>query len=96
MLAGELAAADGDHTRAFAAYEREMSDLVQVSRTFALGAAKKLIPESKLGVWALARGAQLVSALPGGLARALAKVNSKGLRMHDSMQVKQYADLRIR
>jgi 2-polyprenyl-6-methoxyphenol hydroxylase-like FAD-dependent oxidoreductase len=96
VLAGELAAADGDHTRAFAAYEREMIGFVRQSRTFAAGAAKTLVPASKAGVWALVQGSRLASALPVGVTRALARLNNKGLRMHDSMAVKQYADLRIR
>jgi len=91
VLAGELAAAGGDHERAFAAYEREMAGLVQSSRAFALGVAKTLIPSSRAGVWALARGGQLISALPSGLVRMLAKLNTKGIRMHDSMEVKDYS-----
>ena len=91
VLAGELAAAGGDHERAFAAYEREMGELVRQSRAFAVGAARRLIPASRGGVWALARGGQLVSALPAGVSRTLAKLNPGGLRMHDSMQVKDYA-----
>jgi 2-polyprenyl-6-methoxyphenol hydroxylase-like FAD-dependent oxidoreductase len=91
VLAGELAAAGGDHERAFAAYEREMGDLVRKSRAFALGAARSLLPGSRAGVWALARGGQLVSALPAGVSRALAKLNTGGVRMHDSMTVKDYA-----
>jgi 2-polyprenyl-6-methoxyphenol hydroxylase-like FAD-dependent oxidoreductase len=90
VLAGELATAGGDYEKAFAAYEREMSDIVQRSRTFALGAAKTLIPSSKLGVWGLVAGARLVSVLPAGVSRALAKLNEKGVRMHDSMPVKDY------
>jgi 2-polyprenyl-6-methoxyphenol hydroxylase-like FAD-dependent oxidoreductase len=90
VLAGELAAAGGDYTRAFAAYEREMGDIVRQSRAFALGAAKTLIPASKLGVWGLTAGARLVTALPARVSRALAKLNSKGVRMHDSMLVKDY------
>jgi 2-polyprenyl-6-methoxyphenol hydroxylase-like FAD-dependent oxidoreductase len=90
VLAGELAAAGGDHERAFAAYEREMTDIVRKSRTFALGSAKTLIPSSRAGVWALVQGARLVSVLPAGVSRALAKLNSKGIRMHDSMVVKDY------
>jgi len=90
VLAGELAEAGGDHERAFAAYEREMIDIVRQSRAFALGAAKTLIPSSRLGVWALVQGARLVSALPAGVSRALAKLNDKGVRMHDSMRVKDY------
>jgi 2-polyprenyl-6-methoxyphenol hydroxylase-like FAD-dependent oxidoreductase len=90
VLAGELAAAGGDHTRAFAAYESEMGDIVRQSRAFALGAAKALIPASRFGVWGLVAGARLVSALPAGVSRALAKLNDKGVRMHDSMVVKDY------
>nr|BFE84425.1 FAD-dependent monooxygenase [Planobispora longispora] len=44
VLAGELAEARGDHTRAFPAYEREIGDYVRRSRTFAVGAARRLIP----------------------------------------------------
>jgi 2-polyprenyl-6-methoxyphenol hydroxylase-like FAD-dependent oxidoreductase len=91
VLAGELAAAGGDHERAFAAYEREMGELVRQSRAFAVGAARRLIPASRTGMWALARGGQLVSALPTGLTTALAKLNTGGVRMHDSMRVKDYA-----
>ncbi|MEU5261207.1 FAD-dependent monooxygenase [Amycolatopsis sp. NPDC021455] len=91
VLAGELAAAGGDHERAFAAYEREMGELVRQSRAFAAGAARSLIPASRMGVWALARGGQLVTALPAGVSRALAKLNTGGVRMHDSMRVKDYA-----
>jgi 2-polyprenyl-6-methoxyphenol hydroxylase-like FAD-dependent oxidoreductase len=90
VLAGELAVAGGDHERAFAAYEREMGELVRQSRAFAEGAARTLIPATRTGVWALARGGQLISALPAGVSRALAKLNSGGARMHDSMRVKDY------
>jgi 2-polyprenyl-6-methoxyphenol hydroxylase-like FAD-dependent oxidoreductase len=90
VLAGELAAAGGDHERAFAAYERELADIVTRSRAFAMGAAKSLIPSSPFGVWALTQVARLVSALPAGVSRALAKLNTKGVRLHDSMHVKDY------
>ncbi|MEQ0563531.1 FAD-dependent monooxygenase [Amycolatopsis sp. NEAU-NG30] len=90
VLAGELAAARGDHERAFAAYEREMGELVRKSRAFAVTAARGLIPASRTGVRTLAGGARLISALPGGLSRALAKLNTSGMRMHDSMRVKDY------
>ncbi len=92
VLAGELARADGDHLRAFAAYELEMREPVHRSRAFARGAARGIIPGSRLGVWALTRGAQLVSLLPGSLSRSLAKLNAKGVRMHDSMPVPDYGE----
>jgi 2-polyprenyl-6-methoxyphenol hydroxylase-like FAD-dependent oxidoreductase len=91
VLAGELARADGDHLRAFAAYELQMRESVRRSRSFARAAARGVIPGSRAGVWALTRGAQLVSAMPTSLARALAKLNTKGVRMHDSMPVPDYA-----
>lgn len=91
ILAGELAQAGGDYARAFAAYEREMADPVSRSRTFASGVAVSLIPRSKAGVWALTHGAQLVSMLPGGLTKAVAKLNTKGVRLYDSMRFKEYA-----
>jgi 2-polyprenyl-6-methoxyphenol hydroxylase-like FAD-dependent oxidoreductase len=92
VLAGELARADGDHLRAFAAYELQMREPVLLSRTFARGAARTIIPGSRAGVWALTRGVQLVSLMPGALSRALAKLNTKGLRMHDSMKVPDYSE----
>lgn len=91
VLAGELAEAQGDHERAFTAYEREMAEPVRRSRRLALGTARSLIPNSSLGVQALTQGARLVSALPAGIGRALAQLNSKGVRLYDSMVVKDYS-----
>lgn len=79
-VAGELARANGDHERAFASYERQMGESVRRSRVFARKVAKSIIP----------RGAQLISALPAGLTRAVVKMDPKGVRMHDSMPVKDY------
>jgi 2-polyprenyl-6-methoxyphenol hydroxylase-like FAD-dependent oxidoreductase len=90
VLAGELAQAGGDHERAFASYEREMGEPVRRSRAFARGVAKSLVPRSGPGVWALTRGVQLISLLPAGLTRAVAKLNTKGVRLYDSMQFKEY------
>ncbi|MEY8014644.1 FAD-dependent monooxygenase [Mycobacterium servetii] len=95
VLAGELARADGDHLRAFAAYELAMREPVLRSRAFARGAAKSVIPGSATGVWALTRGAQLVSQMPAPLSRALAKLNTKGLRLYDSIQVPDYSELDV-
>ncbi|GGU14080.1 FAD-dependent monooxygenase [Lentzea flava] len=89
VLAGELAHTD-DYAAAFARYENEMRDIVHASRKFALGVAKTLIPSTRAGVWALTRGAQLVTSLPSWVVRPLAKLNSKGVRLHDSMRVKDY------
>jgi hypothetical protein len=85
VLAGELTQARGDHVRAFAAYEHEMAETVRRSRAFARGAAKSVIPGSTAAVWAVIRGAQLVSLLPAPLTRTLAKLNTKGVRLYDSI-----------
>jgi 2-polyprenyl-6-methoxyphenol hydroxylase-like FAD-dependent oxidoreductase len=92
VLAGELAQANGDYAQAFAAYEREMADPVRRSRAFARAVAKSIVPSSAAGVWALTRGAQLISMLPAGLTKALARLNAKGVRLYDSMQYKDYAE----
>lgn len=91
VLAGELARAGGDHLRAFAAYELQMREPVHRSRGFARAAAKSIIPGSRAGVWALTRGVRLVSQMPGAFSRALARLNTKGVRMHDSMPVPDYS-----
>ncbi len=90
VLAGELARAQGDYAQAFAAYEREMADSVQRSRAFARTVAKGIVPTSAAGVWALTVGAQLISILPARLTKAVARLNTKGVRLYDSMRVPDY------
>jgi 2-polyprenyl-6-methoxyphenol hydroxylase-like FAD-dependent oxidoreductase len=91
VLAGELAAYGGDHTRAFPAYEAEIGDYVRRSRTFAINAAKRLVPGTSFDLWALARMVWLIDHLPVGLTRAVAKASSKGVRLHDSIALKDYS-----
>ncbi|MCV7197777.1 FAD-dependent monooxygenase [Mycobacterium angelicum] len=91
ILAGELAQASGDYTQAFAAYEQQMSDPVTRSRAFARVAAKSIVPSSAAGVWALTRGAQLISLLPAKVTKAVAKLNTKGARLYDSMHYQDYS-----
>ncbi|MEU3778894.1 FAD-dependent oxidoreductase, partial [Streptomyces sp. NPDC032472] len=90
VLAGQLARAGGDHERAFPAYERAMAEQVHGSRAAALSAAKTLVPTSRLGVWGLAQGARLISALPAGPGRALVRLTTKSARLHDSVTVEDY------
>ncbi|GAA3442851.1 FAD-dependent monooxygenase [Planomonospora venezuelensis] len=90
VLAGELAEARGDHTRAFPAYEREIGDYVRRSRAFAVGAAKRLIPATRLGLWSLVQGVRLVNHVPTPVARALAGLGGGGMRLHDEVALKDY------
>ncbi|HME77226.1 MAG TPA: FAD-dependent monooxygenase [Mycobacterium sp.] len=91
VLAGELARAHGDYPAAFSAYESTMREPVLRSRAFARGAAKSLVPSSRAAAWAMSQAVQLVSLLPASLTRAVAKFNTKGVRMHDSMRVPDYS-----
>jgi 2-polyprenyl-6-methoxyphenol hydroxylase-like FAD-dependent oxidoreductase len=93
VLAGELARAGGDHVRAFAAYEQEMRQPVLRSRAFARAAAKSLVPGSRAAAWAMTQAVGLVSLLPASLTRTVAKFNTKGVRMYDSMRVPDYTDV---
>lgn len=90
VLAGEMARAGGDHPAAFAAYEAQMREPVHRSRVFARAAAKTVVPGSPAAVWAMTRAVQLVSLLPASLTTAVAKLNTKGVRMYDSMRVPDY------
>lgn len=67
-----------------------MREPVLRSRSFARAAAKTIVPGSSAAVWALTQGAQLVSLLPAALTRAVAKRNTRGLRLYDSMPVPDY------
>ncbi|NRQ38705.1 FAD-dependent oxidoreductase [Nonomuraea sp. NN258] len=91
VLAGELATYGGDHTRAFPAYEAELGDFVRRSRAFAVGAASRLVPGSDSALWALTQTMRLIQHLPVGLTKAFARMNGKGLRLHDSVEVKDYS-----
>jgi 2-polyprenyl-6-methoxyphenol hydroxylase-like FAD-dependent oxidoreductase len=90
VLAGELAQANGDYTRAFASYEQQMANPVRRSRAFARTVSKSLVPGSKTQAWALTHATQLISALPAGLTKAVAKLNTKGVRLYDTMEYKEY------
>ncbi|MEV4107992.1 FAD-dependent monooxygenase [Nonomuraea sp. NPDC049695] len=90
VLAGELAAYGGDHTRAFPAYEAEIGDYVRRSRTFAVNAAKRIVPGTRFDLWALTGLVRLINHLPVALTTAASKISSKGVRLHDSIALKDY------
>lgn len=68
VLAGELAEADGDHRRAYAAYEREMREFVASAHEFARGAGDGgLMPESPAQLWLRNQSVRVLPYLPRGL-----------------------------
>ncbi|MEV4128109.1 FAD-dependent monooxygenase [Nocardia sp. NPDC049707] len=91
ILAGELAAHVGDYAAAFAAYETEIGEYVRRSRSLAVASAKMLVPASRLELWAMVNAVRLINVLPAPVSRAAARLNAKGVRLHDSIAVKDYA-----
>ncbi|MFD1149983.1 FAD-dependent monooxygenase [Saccharothrix hoggarensis] len=90
VLAGELAAAGGDPSTAFPAYEAEIGDYVRRSRAFAIGTAKRLIPATARELWAMRQAMRLFGHLPPSWGRLLARMNRNGVRLHDSVTLKDY------
>jgi 2-polyprenyl-6-methoxyphenol hydroxylase-like FAD-dependent oxidoreductase len=91
VLAGELAAAGGDHTVAFPAYERAMAGYVRRGRSYARRMGRQVIPGTRAKVWAGAQAVRLLSVLPAGLARRVSKV-ANSTTVHDNVPVKHYPD----
>lgn len=57
------------------------------SRSLARINAKTIVPGSRWGVRGLIGVARTISILPMGLTQSLARLNSKGIRLYDSMPV---------
>jgi 2-polyprenyl-6-methoxyphenol hydroxylase-like FAD-dependent oxidoreductase len=92
VLAGELARAGGDYSTAFAAYEEVMMPSVLAARAFAATVSKTIVPGSRWGVDALALAGRAISVLPLPVTQALARLNSKGVRLYDTMPLPDYAE----
>ncbi len=65
VLAGELAAAGGDHAAAFAAYEQRMRAFVEVNQKLGTDGIKRMVPTSKLQVRLGMFVMRLLPKLPG-------------------------------
>lgn len=91
VLAGELARADGETLPAFAAYELAMRQPVLRSEIEARGAAGSVIPRSRAAAWAMTRGTQLWSRLPGSSRRPTV-LGGKGRVVHEHLRVPDYED----
>jgi 2-polyprenyl-6-methoxyphenol hydroxylase-like FAD-dependent oxidoreductase len=90
VLAVELARANGDHAAAFAAYERMMMPSVLGSRKVARVNAKAIVAGSRLGVMGLIGVGRLISALPLRVSQEIARLNSRGVRLYDTMPLPDY------
>ncbi|OBI77719.1 FAD-dependent oxidoreductase [Mycolicibacterium fortuitum] len=85
VLAAEMVRAGDDHAAAFAAYERTLLPRVEGSRRLAAVNAKTVVPMSGWGIRALVGAGQLISLLPLSVTQALARLNTKGVRLYDTM-----------
>jgi 2-polyprenyl-6-methoxyphenol hydroxylase-like FAD-dependent oxidoreductase len=65
VLAGELAAAGGDHRVAFPSYENEMREYVSRNQKRPPGGANGFAPRTRQGIWLRMQFMRLLSHLPG-------------------------------
>ncbi|CAM3980427.1 FAD-dependent monooxygenase [Nocardiopsis rhodophaea] len=69
-LAGELAAAAGDHTTAFARYESRMRGFAEQNQAIASNGLGIITPTTRTGIWLRDQGLRLASRMPGLARRA--------------------------
>ena len=65
---------------------------VLAARTFAATVSKTIVPGSRWGIDALAWAGRAISVLPLPVTQALARLNSKGVRLYDTMPLPEYAE----
>ena len=90
VLAGELTAAGGNPATAFPVYERELSELVQRSRTLGPTAMRTLIPATGLHVWLGTQAVRLFPRLPPTLQRRLLTLQAGPARAFQAVNLKSY------
>ncbi|GAB3424140.1 Rossmann-fold NAD(P)-binding domain-containing protein [Flindersiella endophytica] len=90
ILAGELAAAGGDHVRAFAAYEREMRELVVRTRQIAPSTMGTIIPGNSAEIFATVQLARVFSRLPKAVQRAISALGQSPTKVLNAIQLKSY------
>jgi 2-polyprenyl-6-methoxyphenol hydroxylase-like FAD-dependent oxidoreductase len=86
VLAGELAAAEGDHLRAFPAYQQQLQPYVEQRMQLPPGGIKMAMPMTAPGIWARNATTRLMTSRPfrGLLAKAAAV-------QPDALNLKPYA-----
>ena len=91
VLAGQLAQHRSDHARAFAAYEAALQPYVIGSRRLGRRIARVLPPTRDAAVSAVFLGAGALSHIPSPLLRGLGRLDRKNTRLHDSVEIRDYA-----
>ncbi|MGV9776822.1 FAD-dependent monooxygenase [Streptosporangium sp. NPDC003464] len=84
VLAGELAAAGGDHRAGFAGYEEAMRGYVAGCQKSGEGVSKWMVPESRFMAWFLNQNYKLMPYLPGkGLIAKSARKTASAITLKD-------------
>ncbi|WP_432931460.1 FAD-dependent monooxygenase [Microbispora sp. CA-135349] len=84
VLAGELAAARGDHRVAFARYEREMREYAEGCQKMGDGVAKLMVPGSRFLASVLNRYYKIMPYLPGkNMAAKMARKTAENITLRD-------------
>ncbi|GAB1516784.1 FAD-dependent monooxygenase [Actinophytocola sp. KF-1] len=90
VLAGELAAADGDHVAGFANYEAALRDFVAANQKLGPANVKRMVLSTRAGVWASMTFLALLSKLPGK-DRLMAKAVEPIHRAACAITLREYA-----
>jgi 2-polyprenyl-6-methoxyphenol hydroxylase-like FAD-dependent oxidoreductase len=91
VLAGELAAAGGDHVVGFRAYENEIRTAVDAFQAVGPTSMRRLVPRSRGQVWLTAQFARLLPAIPTRLLRRLSSGEGRFAGALSRISVKDYA-----
>jgi 2-polyprenyl-6-methoxyphenol hydroxylase-like FAD-dependent oxidoreductase len=86
VLAGELAAADGDHVRAFPSYQVQMQAYVDQRMELPPGGIKMAMPMTSLGIWLRNTSTRIMTSRP--FAGTLAKLAAA---QPDKISLKEYS-----
>ncbi|MFI1717397.1 FAD-dependent monooxygenase [Streptomyces litmocidini] len=84
VLAGELAAAHGDHRVAFARYEEELREYAEGCQKMGDGVARLMVPDSRLMAALLNRYYKIMPYLPGkNMAAKIARRTAENITLRD-------------
>ncbi|MEV0644183.1 FAD-dependent monooxygenase [Phytomonospora sp. NPDC050363] len=90
VLAGELAAADGDHTVGYAAYEQRMRPFAEANQALAENNLKGMVMGSAALIWFQTRMLRLMPRIPGGR-RMIARIADGIHRAATAIEIPDYS-----
>ncbi|WP_432832636.1 FAD-dependent monooxygenase [Dactylosporangium sp. CA-092794] len=90
VLAAELAAAGGDHTVAFGAYEAAMAGTVAGSRRIGPAVLATMVPRSERQIWTTAQALRLLPRLPKPLRARLTSFGGGPAAMLDGVRLRPF------